>query len=166
MAGDRLAKKELREAMNRSIIRDPINNTLLWEWNNRTGRERLGEGYETFHNDPPVSSAYPSERILVVGSDAEVKKLGSIFESIKDPGKEINYCSRMENFWKTFFNKKNYADGLDGRSIPKEIITTYGIMCYGYGYALDIYERLNEIANNWNVKVNFIGDFDTLGPAD
>lgn len=134
-----------------------------------------------FYYNPPIRNPRPSNRILILGTNVEIRTLT---ELIENPSKlevanlhgyddesrlylrnvieqikvsEINYCRRLESFWENFFNEENFLD--KSVTIPRRMTAT-GFMrnynVYGFGRYCKVRERLQEIAQNYNIPIDFI----------
>lgn len=135
------------------IFMNPKSKTDCWYSENDAGRGLTGEFFKI---DPPVNTAYPSNRILFVGKEDDFDKFRQNFEKEGNRAYELYFVLSASSFWKSFFNKENFLDGLEGRTIPKQIITTGYIKNFNTGLGdvyMDINERLKEIADAWEIKL-------------
>jgi len=80
-------------------------------------------------------------------------------EEVVGNGATPVYCSQMGDFWGTFFDRNDFLDGVEGRTVPRRLVATGEMRNYSYagGETGDVAERLAEIAKKWRIPIDFIG---------
>ena len=177
----------------------PARITDFWHW---TIDETADWPELWFYATPPVAEASPSNRILVSGTNVEVRDLDKMiegFEAYQRVVKELNsrkngpnmivskpvvpenpntfltiinsnlpyvagvkpvyaYASRVGGFWDKFFENRDFLDNLEVNSVPLAIVATGKMRNYNSygGETINVRERLEEIARDWNVPIKFI----------
>lgn len=96
---------------------EEITNTLYWKWTIDKEGDRLEQ---FFYNTPPISKAEESNRVLVTGTDKEVKDLVKFFDVVKQSN--INLKKEMRSL-----------KHLEGTLSPKLLLRapkTYGYLSH------------------------------------
>lgn len=98
-------------------------------------------------------------RIFVTGTNYEIRVLRDLGFGNRFEGKEVNFSSTVDNFWKGFFGVESLADR-DSYSLPEKIITTGKMRAYVYfSETALVGERIKRVAEKFDVPVEFITSF-------
>jgi hypothetical protein len=150
----------------------PITKTLLWHWN--VEKSDFPETF--FYSTPLIGEASESNRILIAGTNAELRYMQNTFRDleiyqrvVEELGKEsseypgsvnpkIALCTRVGMFWESFFGEKDFLDNLDKISVPAAIIGTGNMRNYNIygGETVEVRKRLEKIASEWGIPIQFV----------
>lgn len=96
-----------------------------------------------------------SERILVVGTNAEVRDWKEIHRA-EHEGEQVDFASSIYKFWEQFLGSSNLKD-FDSLTLPKRVITT-GFMRAEVHFreTVPVADQLKEICTVLDVPLVFI----------
>ena len=165
----------LRKLLKKNKVSERMNLTTYWRW--KTNPDDEAESY--FYTTPPISRANDSNRVLVIGTKAEVGGLSKIIDGyLKDPTSQsqskviaklpkliegivepkFTYTASVGSFWENFFGQEYFLDARDNVSVPRAMLAT-GMMRASSqhgNYTVAASERLKEIAANWAIPITFV----------
>ncbi len=167
-------RAELRKLMDLADNQDvPVDRTTVWHHWCATGgdikkKPRFMHGFEIFFRQPPLQDmsvqGIDPDRILVVGTDAEIDRLGagktcpcsSILEILREQGLpesiKVTWSSHMSRFWSNLFNQEDFIG--TPVSLPCLIITTGQIRNHD-GHAASthsVLSTLQGLAHHWSSR--------------
>lgn len=100
-----------------------------------------------------------NSRILVIGTNYEVRVLREKDIAAKFEGKQVDYCSIVYNFWGKFLGTQD-LESPDSFSLPEKIVTTGLMRAYEYfSETANVKDHLKRIAEKYDVEVEKIPSF-------
>lgn len=128
------------------------------QWYKEIARKSNGLTELYFLNEPEVKSAHPSDRILVLSTYNEREDMKYFVDQFADRFSKVDYCNQTSFFWEKFFGKKDFLDGLEGRTTPSLMLSTGKMNNFGK-LGRDIYNaetKHRRIAEKWDIPLYMI----------
>jgi hypothetical protein len=134
-------------------------NRILFSGTNAEVRDldKIIEGFEAYKKVSEMLASRTGDLIIANPSATTFSIIPSGLSPIGLVNPVYAFANRLRTFWEKFFGKEMFLDDSD-ISVPIAIISTGKMRNYNAcgGETMDVKERLESIAGNWNIPIKFI----------